>query len=134
MLTTAYSSLNAACSTGKTVGPLLKTPHSTFGSILHLDYPSFPERKRKKISKILNFQLNTVILKEEERMLTITENAETLKNKIKDDLDILDMDELQRIYRTIATIAAEKAIKLADRDWMEKGLSRVKIEEEVKMY
>ena len=67
-------------------------------------------------------------------MLTMSENTESLKNKIKEDLDILDMDELKRVYQTIAAIAAEKAIKLADRDWMEKGLSREKIEEEVKKY
>ncbi len=67
-------------------------------------------------------------------MLTMSENTESLRNKIKEDLDILDMDELKRVYQTIAAIAAEKAIKLADRDWMEKGLSREKIEEEVKRY
>ncbi len=67
-------------------------------------------------------------------MLTMTENTEAMKNKIKDDLDILDIEELKRVYQTIAAIAAEKAVKLADRDWMEKGLSREKIKEEIKRY
>jgi hypothetical protein len=73
-------------------------------------------------------------LLEEERMLTMSEDTEALRSKIKEDLDILDMDELKRVYQTIAAIAAEKAIKLADRDWMEKDISREKIEEEVKRY
>lgn len=67
-------------------------------------------------------------------MLTISDNAEVLRNRIKQDLDILDMDELKKLYQTIAAIAAEKAIKLADREWEEKGLSREKIKEEVKNY
>jgi hypothetical protein len=67
-------------------------------------------------------------------MLTMSDNAEVLRNRIKDDLDILDMDELKKLYQTIAAIAAEKAIKLADREWEEKGLSREKIKEEVKNY
>jgi hypothetical protein len=64
----------------------------------------------------------------------MSDNAEVLRNRIKDDLDILDMDELKKLYQTIAAIAAEKAIKLADREWEEKGLSREKIKEEVKNY
>lgn len=67
-------------------------------------------------------------------MLTMSDNAEVLRNRIKEDIDILDMDELKKLYQTIAAIAAEKAIKLADRDWEEKGLSREKIKEEVKNY
>jgi hypothetical protein len=67
-------------------------------------------------------------------MLTMSDNAEVLRNRIKEDLDILDMDELKKLYQTIAAIAAEKAIKLADREWEEKGLSREKIKEEVKNY
>lgn len=67
-------------------------------------------------------------------MLTMSDNAEVLRNRIKEDLDILDMDELKKLYQTIAAISAEKAIKLADRDWEEKGLSREKIREEVKNY
>jgi hypothetical protein len=64
----------------------------------------------------------------------MSDNAEVLRNRIKEDLDILDMDELKKLYQTIAAIAAEKAIKLADREWEEKGLSREKIKEEVKNY
>ncbi|MFC2140691.1 hypothetical protein ACFLQP_00145 [Acidobacteriota bacterium] len=67
-------------------------------------------------------------------MLTMSDNAEVLRNRIKQDLDILDMDELKKLYQTIAAIAAEKAIKLADREWEEKGLSREKIKAEVKNY
>jgi hypothetical protein len=67
-------------------------------------------------------------------MLTMSDNVEVLRNRIKEDLDILDMDELKKLYQTIAAIAAEKAIKLADREWEEKGLSREKIREEVKNY
>ncbi len=67
-------------------------------------------------------------------MLAMSDNAEVLRNRIKEDIDILDMDELKKLYQTIAAIAAEKAIKLADRDWEEKGLSREKIKEEVKNY
>jgi hypothetical protein len=64
----------------------------------------------------------------------MSDNAEVLRNRIKEDLDILDMDELKKLYQTIAAIAAEKAIKLADKEWEEKGLSREKIKEEVKSY
>ena len=67
-------------------------------------------------------------------MLTMSENPEVLRNKIKEDLEILDMDELKKVYQTIALIAAEKAIKLADRDWLEKGVSREKIEAEIQKY
>ena len=67
-------------------------------------------------------------------MLTMNESPEELRNRIKEDLDILDTDELKEVYKTIAAIAAEKAIKLADRDWIGKGLSREKIKEEVNKY
>ena len=67
-------------------------------------------------------------------MLTMNESPEELRNRIKEDLDILDTDELKEVYKTIAAIAAEKVIKLADRDWIGKGLSREKIKEEVNKY
>jgi hypothetical protein len=67
-------------------------------------------------------------------MLTTADSTEVLRNKIKEDLDILDTDDLRKLYNMIAAMAAEKATKLADRDWMEKGLSREKIKEEVKRY
>ncbi len=67
-------------------------------------------------------------------MLIMNESPEELRNRIKEDLDILDTDELKEVYKTIAAIAAEKAIKLADRDWIGKGLSREKIKEEVNKY
>ena len=67
-------------------------------------------------------------------MLAMYDNAEVLRKKIKEDLAVLDMDELKKLYQTIADLAAEKAIKLADRDWQEKGLSSKKIKEEVINY
>lgn len=42
-------------------------------------------------------------------MFAATSNAEVLRTKIKEDLDILDIDELQSISQTIAALAAEKA-------------------------
>ena len=41
-------------------------------------------------------------------MLTMNESPEELRNRIKEDLDILDTDELKEVYKTIAAIAAEK--------------------------
>lgn len=67
-------------------------------------------------------------------MLTMTESAEELRNRIIEDLYIMDMEELRTLYGAIAAIAAEKATKLADRDWVEKNLSREKIAEEVTKY
>jgi len=67
-------------------------------------------------------------------MLAITDNAETLRNKIINDLHILDMDDLKKVYQTMAAIAAEKAIKFADRDWQDKEISREKINKEIKNF
>jgi len=67
-------------------------------------------------------------------MFAATSNAEELRTKIKEDLCILDMDELQTLYRTIAALAAEKAIKFADKDWAGRFLSREKINKEVEEY
>lgn len=67
-------------------------------------------------------------------MLAVSDNAEVLRNKIKEDVDMLEIDELKKLYQTISAMAAEKAIKFADRDWEEKGLSREKIKEEVEKY
>jgi len=64
----------------------------------------------------------------------MNESPEELRNRIKEDLDILDTDELKEVYKTIAAIAAEKVIKRADRDWIGKDLSREKIKEEVIKY
>ena len=67
-------------------------------------------------------------------MLAVSNSAEVLRNKIKEDVDMLEIDELKKLYQTISAMAAEKAIKFADRDWEEKGLSREKIKEEVEKY
>ncbi|UCH96668.1 MAG: hypothetical protein JSV88_07405 [Candidatus Aminicenantes bacterium] len=67
-------------------------------------------------------------------MLAVSDSAEVLRNKIKEDVDMLEIDELKKLYQTLAAMAAEKAIKFADRDWEEKGLSREKIKEEVEKY
>ena len=67
-------------------------------------------------------------------MPAMSDNAAVLRSRIKQDLDNLDIEALKQVYQTIAVIAAEKTIKLADRDWQEKGLSREKVKEEVKNY
>ncbi len=67
-------------------------------------------------------------------MLAASDNAEVLRNRIKEDLDLIDITELKELYRMLASMAAEKAIKFADRDWKERGLSREKIEQEVANY
>jgi hypothetical protein len=64
-------------------------------------------------------------------MLAISDNSQVLRNRIKEDLVILDMDELKELSQTIVAMAAEKAIKSAGRDWEEKKLSREKIRDEV---
>lgn len=67
-------------------------------------------------------------------MLAVSDSAEVLRNKIKEDLDMLETDELKKLYQTLAAMAAEKAIKFADRDWEERNLSREKIKKEVENY
>jgi predicted GIY-YIG superfamily endonuclease len=67
-------------------------------------------------------------------MLAATSNADVLRTKIKEDLDILDVDELQKLYQTLAAMAAEKAVKLANKDWAERFISREKISAEVEKY
>lgn len=67
-------------------------------------------------------------------MLAATSNVDVLRSKIKEDLDILDLDELQKLYQTIAAMAAEKAIKFANKDWGERFISREKINSEVEKY
>jgi len=67
-------------------------------------------------------------------MLAVSDSAEVLRNRIKKDLDMLEIDELKKLYQTLAAMAAEKAIKLANRDWEEKELSREKIKKEVEEY
>ena len=66
--------------------------------------------------------------------MTTADNTEVLRNKIKEDLDFLDTDDLRKLYNMVAAMAAEKATKLADKDWMEIGISRETIKEEVKRY
>ena len=63
-----------------------------------------------------------------------TSNVDVLKNKIKEDIDIMDIDELQKLYQTIAAMAAEKAIKFADKDWTERLISCEKIADEVEQF
>lgn len=67
-------------------------------------------------------------------MLTIPNDPQALRDKIKKDLDILDTDELQQLYRVFARVAAKKAIRFADSDWIEKGLSRDHINKEINSY
>jgi hypothetical protein len=67
-------------------------------------------------------------------MLAAASNAEILRSKIKEDLDILELDELHQLYQTLAAMAAEKAIKYADKDWVDRFISRKKINEEVEKY
>lgn len=67
-------------------------------------------------------------------MLAVSDSAEVLRNKIKEDLDMLETDELKKLYQTLAAMAAEKAIKFADKDWEERNLSREKIKKEVENY
>lgn len=67
-------------------------------------------------------------------MLAVSDSAEVLRNRIKEDLDMLEIDELKKLYQTLAAMAAEKAIKFANRDWKEKELSREKIKKEVEEY
>ncbi len=67
-------------------------------------------------------------------MLAATSNVDALRTKIKEDLDILELDELQKLYQTIAAMAAEKAIKFANKDWAERFISREKINTEVERF
>ena len=68
-------------------------------------------------------------------MITTTvDNPEVLRSKIIHVLDILSIDELKRLHQLIAGMAAEKATKLANLDWDIKGLSRDKINEEIRNY
>ncbi|HLP47208.1 MAG TPA: hypothetical protein VK186_04740 [Candidatus Deferrimicrobium sp.] len=67
-------------------------------------------------------------------MFAATSNTDALRTKIKEDLDILDLDELQKLYQTLAAMAAEKAIKFANKDWAERFISRESISDEVEKY
>ena len=67
-------------------------------------------------------------------MLLPVDNPDLLRSKIKEDIDYFDLEELRKLYKSIAAIAAEKAIKLADKYWVEKNLSREKIQQEVENY
>lgn len=67
-------------------------------------------------------------------MIITADNPEVLRDKIKHSLDIMDTDDLKRLYHLIAGIAAEKATKFANLDWAEKNLSRELIDEEIKNY
>ncbi len=67
-------------------------------------------------------------------MITTGNSPEVLRNKIKKSLDIMDTDDLMQLYQVVAGIAAEKATKFADMDWIEKDLSSDLIKEEVKKY
>ena len=67
-------------------------------------------------------------------MITIPNDPQVLRDKIRQDLDVLDMDELKQMYRMIAQTAAKKAILFADIDWEEKGLSREQVKKEISNY
>ena len=67
-------------------------------------------------------------------MLAVSDSAEVLRNRIKEDLDMLEIAELKKLYQTLAAMAAGKAIKFANRDWEEREISREKIKKEVEEY
>jgi hypothetical protein len=67
-------------------------------------------------------------------LAVLDDSADVLRNRIKEDLDMLEIDELKKLYQTLSAMAAEKAIKFADRDWEEKKMSREKIEKAVEEY
>lgn len=67
-------------------------------------------------------------------MITMADSPEFLRDKIKLSLDIMDIDDLKKLYHLISRIAAEKATKFANLDWTEKSLSREKINDEIKRY
>lgn len=67
-------------------------------------------------------------------MIATAESPDVLRSKIKHSLDIMDTDELKRLYQFVSGIVAEKVTKFADMDWVEKGLSRDLIKEEVDNY
>jgi len=43
-------------------------------------------------------------------MLAVSDSAEVLRNRIKEDLDMLEIDELKKLYQALAAMAAEKAM------------------------
>lgn len=57
-------------------------------------------------------------------MLTATEDSSMLREKIRKDLDVLDIDDLKQLYKVVAELAAQKAARFADLDWDEKKISR----------
>ena len=57
-----------------------------------------------------------------------------LKNKIKQTMDVLDTDQLKEVFDVIAGMAADRAAKFAEIDWIESGLSREQIKNEVDNY
>jgi len=67
-------------------------------------------------------------------MLSVQNEPEILRERLKKDLDILDADELKQLYQVIARMAAEKAVRFADIDWEKKGISRSLIQREVENY
>jgi len=67
-------------------------------------------------------------------MLIPAETPDVLRRKIREDIEYFDLEELRKLYKSIAEISAEKAIKLADKHWIEKSISRHKIKKEVENY
>jgi len=67
-------------------------------------------------------------------MLSVQNEPEILRERLKKDLDILDADELKQLYQVIARMAAEKAVRFADIDWEKKEISRSLIQREVENY
>ena len=53
-------------------------------------------------------------------MLTTIEDSNVLREKIRKDLALMDIDDLKHLYNTIARLAAQKATRFADLDWEEK--------------
>lgn len=67
-------------------------------------------------------------------MSTATQTTEELKEKIRNDLDRLDGDDIREICSLIARRAGEKASRLATVIWDREKLSREKINQTVQTY
>lgn len=67
-------------------------------------------------------------------MVTLEQSTIKLKEKIKADIDTLDSDKIREIYNFISNITSNKAIKIANKAWDKKRISRDKISHAIKTY
>jgi hypothetical protein len=65
-------------------------------------------------------------------MLVLQETKDSLKKRIINGLDSLNTDEIKKIVSMIARLSGKKAVKLADRDWLENSISREQIHQAIK--